>query len=67
MLIMLPFHSSQINELGKKITEIKKSGKEVHAFLNNANKHNFLLASYAQNIYMPESKGIICKSLSLLQ
>lgn len=51
------FSISQINELGKKITEIKKSGKEVHAFLNNADKHNFLLASYAQNIYMPESRA----------
>lgn len=46
---------SQIEEIGIKLDEIKKSNKKIYAFANYLNRSNYLLGLYADEIYMTPS------------
>jgi protease-4 len=47
--------SSQIEEIGEKLDELKKSDKKVYAFGNYINRNNYSIALYADEIYMTPS------------
>lgn len=45
----------QIEEIGKKIDNLKKSQKEVYSYMNMADNRNYLLALKSDQIFMPPS------------
>ena len=47
--------SSQVEEIGEKLDELKKSDKKIYAFGNYINRNNYSIALYADEIYMTPS------------
>lgn len=44
---------AQIEEISKELESIKNSGIKILAYMKNVNKKNYLLASYAHEIFLP--------------
>lgn len=44
---------AQIEEISKELEEIRNSGIKILAYMENVNKKNYLLASYANEIFLP--------------
>lgn len=49
--------TTQINELGEKLKELKDYNKHTFSFMDSANNKNLLLSSYTDQTFMPESKA----------
>lgn len=47
----------QINEVGEKLKELESANKKVIAYLDNADNNSLLLASYANEIFMPNTSS----------
>lgn len=48
-------NKSQVEELGQKLLEFKKSGKKIYAYGANLDNNNYNIAIYANEIIMPPS------------
>lgn len=49
----LSWNKAQIEEIGEKLKTLQAEGKQVIAFLQDADRHNYFMASYAKEIMMP--------------